>query len=143
MPWFKVDDKFWSHPKVIRTSSLAIGVWTRVGSYTAEHLLDGMVDTATVYTICPESPRVLDRAIAELVSSGLWEAVGDRERQYHDWHDQQPTRESVEAKRRAAAERVQRWRERQQAASDADRDPEQTGPEASVTPLRSPPVTRY
>ena len=123
MTWFKVDDHFWSHPKVIRTSSLALGVWVRCGSYAAAHLLDGLIDTDTVYTICPESHRVLDKAMAELVAVGLWEVVGETERQYHDWCDQQPTRAGVEERRRAAAERVRRWREKRAAQESADMPP--------------------
>ena len=114
MTWFKVDDKAWSHPKLLRLSSAAFGVWARVGSYCSDHLTDGVVDLDTVYAICPDPKRTLDKAVDELVNARLWELIEDGW-QYHDWHDHQPTREGVMAKRQAAAERVRRWREKRQA----------------------------
>lgn len=62
MTWFKVDDKMWSHPKVLHASSLALGVWVRVGSYCADQLTDGLVAVETVHAICPESKAVVDKA---------------------------------------------------------------------------------
>lgn len=125
MTWFRVDDRFWSHPKVLHTSSLALGVWVRVGSYCADHLTDGVVPMTTVYSICPESKATVSRAVAELVTAGLWVETGDpASRRYHDWHDQQPTRDSVKAKRDAGAERLRKWREKNR-------------PEATVTPLHT------
>ena len=131
MTWFKVDDHLWSHPKVLHTSSAAIGVWARVGSYCADQLTDGLIERRTIYSICPDSRRVVDRAIAELVSVGLWEVVAEDGWQYHDWHDHQPTREGVQARRKANADRVRAWREQQKSKSAAD------PPNATVTPLPS------
>ena len=43
MAWFKVDDQFWSHPKVNGLSAEAGWLWTRAGSYCGQHLTDGLV----------------------------------------------------------------------------------------------------
>ncbi len=31
MVWFKIDDGFWSHPKVLELSDAAVALWTRAG----------------------------------------------------------------------------------------------------------------
>lgn len=114
MPWFKIDDGFWSHPKVLELSDAAIALWVRAGSYCAGHLTDGEVKLSTL--------RVLgaDRdAATELVLAGLWDIVEERW-YFHDWVDYQPTREQVLAEREAATERKRRSREKSQGESRRD-----------------------
>lgn len=110
--WFKVDDHFWSHPKVLRTSSLALGVWVRVGSYCSSHLTDGLISDQTVYTICPESARVVDKAIVELEAVGLWEVADGPHpaHRFHDWASSNPSRDQVEARREAEREKKRKQR---------------------------------
>lgn len=110
MTWFKVDDGFWSHPKALTASSTAVGVWVRVGAYCAQHLTDGLIDAQTVFAICPDRRRVVEQAIAELIGAGLWEEVEPGRWRYHDWADQQPSRQAVEARR--AADRAKKRRQR-------------------------------
>jgi hypothetical protein len=112
--WFKVDDKMWSHPKALHTSSLALGVWVRVGSYCADQLTDGVVDDRTVHAICPEPRAVICRAIDELVRVGLWQPHDDQQWAYHDWADHQPTRSLIENRR--AADREKKARQRRDAS---------------------------
>lgn len=111
MTWFKVDDKFWSHPKALHLSSTALGIWVRCGAYCADHLTDGTIEDRTVAAICPDPRPVVAKAIHELVQAGLWEPR-DGAWQYHDWPDHQPSREQVEADRKAGAERQRKSRER-------------------------------
>ena len=33
MAWFKIDDYFYDHPKVLECSTAAIGLWTLAASY--------------------------------------------------------------------------------------------------------------
>ncbi|RLK47639.1 hypothetical protein C7474_2234 [Microbacterium telephonicum] len=109
MPWFKVDDQFWSHPKVVELSADAVALWVRAGSYAAQHLTDGKVTTGAL--------RMLGgaREIAdELVLGGLWDQVDNRTWQFRDWFDYQPTAEEVadrRAKRSAAGKKgaESRW----------------------------------
>lgn len=100
MPWFKVDDQFWSHPKVIELSSDAIALWVRAGSYAAQQLTDGRITVGALRML------TADRAVAdELVLGGLWVQVDQRTWAFKDWHDYQPTSAEVEdrrAKRSAA-----------------------------------------
>lgn len=104
MTWFKVDDAFWSHPKVIDLSAEAVALWVRGGSYSAKHLTDGVVTNGAIRML----GYTRDAAV-ELVHAGLWDADGP-DWVFHDWLDYQPTRESVEAEREAARERMKRVR---------------------------------
>lgn len=95
MPWFKIDDGFWSHPKVIELSDPAVALWVRAGSYCAGHLTDGLVRRSTLRMLGADR----DAAI-ELVLAGLWDETGDGW-SFHDWDEYQPTREQVLAEREA------------------------------------------
>lgn len=105
MAWFKVDDQFWSHPKVIELSSDAIALWVRAGSWSSEHLTDGNIPRAVLFMLRAD----IDSAI-ELVNAGLWEIGGSGWR-FHDWELYQPAREDVESVRAATRERQKKWRE--------------------------------
>lgn len=120
MTWFKVDDGAWCSKKFIRLSTLAFGVWARMGSYCAHELTDGYVELDLVHHLCPEPPDVIDAAISELTAAKLWERVdgNPQVRRYHDWEVYQPTRAEVEARRAAGAERLRRHRERARAKRD-------------------------
>lgn len=100
MPWFKVDDGFWSHPKVVELTDSAVALWVRAGSYAALHLTNGRITSGAI--------RMLGSAketADELVTAELWEQVDARTWQFKDWFDYQPTAEEVadrRAKRSAA-----------------------------------------
>lgn len=66
MPWFRIDDKAHSHPKLIKAGNAALGLWLRCGSYAAAHLTDGIVPgvVAELYGTKPQA--------AKLVKAGLW-----------------------------------------------------------------------
>lgn len=86
--WFKVDDAFHSHPKVMKAGTAAVGLWIRCGSYSAHHLTDGVV------------PREVARQygsrqqIAALVEAGLW-VESDSGYAMPDYLDYNPSREEV------------------------------------------------
>lgn len=104
--WFKVDDAFWSHPKVIHAGNAAIGLWLRCGSYSAQHLTDGFIPLSFAKSL--GSAGLAHR----LVDAGLW-TVSDEPCGYlmHDWADYQPTRATWELRRSSNAERQRVWRE--------------------------------
>lgn len=108
--WFKVDDAFWSHPKVVEAGNAAIGLWLRCGTYSAQHLTDGFIPLAIAKHL--GSAGLARR----LVAVGLWITV-DEPCGYlmHDWADYQPTRATWLARRESSAERQRIWREKQQA----------------------------
>lgn len=128
--WFKVDDDFWSHPKVVALPPAAGWLWTRAGSYCGRHLTDGFVSHAAMGMLAGK-----DQDSSALVDAGLWFEV-DGGHQFHDWHTYQPTRESVMAERAAAAERQRKSRTTSQQKSR--RDSRVTSDVTSAAPYPSP-----
>ncbi|MCT2983720.1 hypothetical protein FAM15346_001824 [Propionibacterium freudenreichii] len=98
MAWFKVDDQFWSHPKVIRCSTSAVALWVRAGSWAAQQLTDGQVPAEVLPMM-----RATKRTAHELVSAGLWEATTTGWR-FHDWGDMQPSAQQVTEQKLKRAE---------------------------------------
>lgn len=92
MPWFKVDDAFAFHPKVIAAGNAAAGLWVRAGSWASQQLTDGHIPT--------EIARTLGRPaeIQRLVNAGLWMKNGDGW-DFHEWSTHNPTRAEVTANR--------------------------------------------
>ncbi|WP_435583360.1 hypothetical protein [Amycolatopsis thermoflava] len=127
MTWFKVDDKLRGHRKVrwlrrtkpprrLKYDLLpAMGLWTLAGTWSADNGADGFVPADEVHAFD------LGEYFAErLVEAGLWteaERDGEPGYQFHDWADFNPLAEKVKEKRRAAAERQQRWRDSKRNAS--------------------------
>jgi hypothetical protein len=93
MPWFKVDDQLAFHPKVITAGNAAMGLWVRAGAWASDKLTDGYVPGELVGALGGKKADA-DR----LVAAGLWERDGDGYR-FHDWGDQNPSKEIVEALR--------------------------------------------
>lgn len=104
MPWFKVDDGFHGHPKVVDVPMGAVGLWAMAGSWCAKYLTDGAVPEKTVIRL----GGTLEQA-ADLVGSGLWFATGDGFC-FKDWADYQPSKESILAERAAAQDRMAKVR---------------------------------
>lgn len=115
MPWFKVDDGFWSHPKVAELTNDAVALWVRGGSYASQHLTDGRVTVGTLRMLA-SSREIAD----ELVIAGLWDQVDAKSWQFHDWQTYQPSREQVLEEREAAAERKRKSRKKSQGESQGD-----------------------
>lgn len=108
MPWFKVDDSFYGHPKRAGVSLSALGLWTVAGCWSAQQLSDGFVPRAMLPMLGGRARDAL-----ELVTSGLW-VLKDDGWQFHDWPDYQPSRVQVMAEREAERERKRKGRETQQ-----------------------------
>lgn len=116
MTWFKIDDGFWSHPKVAMLSDGAVALWARAGSYSCQHLTDGAVARTLL--------RMLGtvEAADELVAAGLWDATPDGW-VFHDWSEYQETSEVVKKRRDAWRSRQRRSREsREQKRNDSHGD---------------------
>ena len=108
MPWFKVDDTFATHPKVLRAGNSAIGLWVRAGSWSASQLTDGFIPQSMLTVL---GGRRADAT--KLIDAGLWYAVHDGY-QFHQWDQYQPTRKKVEGDRAAWRERQRQARERRE-----------------------------
>lgn len=145
MPWFKVDDAFHGHPKVMELSPAAVGVWTLAGSWCANYLTDGEIKASIVRRFGAD-----DAMVQELVEAGLWIDVGGAY-QFKDWDEYQPLKEEVMAERNAARDRMKAVRAKKKGV---ERSPEQlpnvqpndtgtfegTSEEVRVTPSLSLPV---
>jgi hypothetical protein len=134
MTWFKVDDGFWSHEKVIELSPSAGWLWTRAGSYCAHQLTDGAVKRS-VLVLLGSSSHVAN----ELVEAGLWDAV-DGGYAFHDWDKYQPTRDEVESKREAWKERQRKARASHKSPGESPRDTQGDSRLESTSPVPSRPV---
>ena len=75
MPWFKVDDGFYDHPKVLEAGNAAVGLWLRCATWSARQLTDGHV------------PAAIARGYGtgrEIRSSGAGAVVGAEQRRVCD-----------------------------------------------------------
>ena len=99
MPWGKLDDSLYDHPKVEALPDSArlacIGLWAMSISYSNRHLTDGHVAASKVRKL-GGSPRL----IAALVAVGLFDEVSDGY-VIHDFSDYNPSREETIEKRAA------------------------------------------
>lgn len=118
MTWFRIDDSFGTHPKVLsiprKDRPTAVGLWTLAGVYAAHQLTDGHVAPNMI-----EELGVPKRFATILVTARLWHVPTDKcdvceaqgtlpfkeGFQYHDWFRSQPSRAKVEQTRREDAER--------------------------------------
>ena len=126
MPWFKIDDKAHSHPKFMRAGNAALGLWLRCGSYSAQHLTEGIVPgaIAQMYGTAPQA--------AKLVKTGLWHQhghgcercpqPGPGDYAIHDFFEagRNTTRAQYEANKNAAADRAAKSRAARKASGIAD-----------------------
>jgi len=101
-----VDDGFDTWPETIRAGSAAAGLYVRCGSWIARNTADGLIpaEVATMYGT-PEWIR-------KLLDVGLWEAEGTGYRDVRYFRMGNPTADTVQARRAAAAHRQQRFRQR-------------------------------
>lgn len=134
MTWFKVDDGWWSHPKVIPVESDARGIWVSAGSWCAQHLTDGFLPEYALKMITELRGNKLKAACEELIEAGLWKRRPGGFL-FHDWEKYQPIREDVEKKR--AADRERKAASRVRAATE--RKPRRFGKESN-SPVPSRPV---
>jgi hypothetical protein len=128
MAWFKVDDSFPNHPKVLAIPATrryaAVGLWTLAGNWAAKYLTDGMLPPEAIGSDAKDV-RKLRGLCTELARVSLWHPPGHTCERcpevpsgyylFHDWTDYQPTRAKVEADRRKTAAKVAAWRARKAA----------------------------
>jgi general stress protein YciG len=83
MPWAKVDDCWWAHPKVMAADLAARGLWITVLSWSCAQRRD-MVPETLVLMVTGGSKTEANA----LVDAGLWHEV-DGGWRIHDWADYQ------------------------------------------------------
>lgn len=128
MAWFKVDDGWWSHPKTLRLSAPAIALWARAGSWSCQHLTDGLIPDSALPMVGGSR-----KAAAELVAVGYWSRVGGGWL-FHDWEDYQEHSDLVKRRRADARERMRRVR------ANKGRTFGDTSEEVRSTPTRPDPT---
>ena len=73
MSWFRVDDKFFEHPKALRAGKDARNLWFRVGVSCGSFNTDGRVDGEIVAELAPQAGVTKWKAAAtRLVEVALW-----------------------------------------------------------------------
>lgn len=105
MVWFKTDDGWHSHPKVIGLTMAARGLWVSAGSWSGFHLTDGVIPSAVVAYLGGTK-----RLATALVDAGLWEVCKEGWR-FHEWEKHQPSKADVFRQRELKSNRQARWRE--------------------------------
>lgn len=128
MSWFKIDDGFWAHPKILKLNADAIALWVRAGSWSSAQLTDGHVPdhVMPMFLATPD-------AVTALLTAGLWHTPGHSCPEcadiafadgylFHDWYVYQRSREEVLADRAANAERQKRARNRAREKRNAERN---------------------
>ena len=110
MTWFKVDDGFPTHRKVLsiprgQRRLAAVGAWTLTGAWCAANGTEGRIPESVL-----EEFGIPRKVADDLLAAGLWQRIDGYE--VHDYLDYNPTAEQVEADRVAARERQRRARER-------------------------------
>jgi hypothetical protein len=115
MPWFRVDDTFAMHEKVMAAGNAAIGLWTRAGAWSMQQLTDGFVPNHVIRSLgTPKERRTL-------VEVSLWEEV-EGGVSFQNWTERQPTKEQIESARQAAADRQRHARVRAKSRRDSQRE---------------------
>lgn len=136
MTWGKMDDKFHRNPKVralrqTRGGRVALGTWVFWWSW--------CLDDPEFSGVVPASELSnADEKCAELlVQVGLWDRI-DVGYRFHDFHNYNPTRSRLEAKRAADRERVSAKRNEKRAtvACDIPASRERVESESDATILR-------
>lgn len=125
MTWFKVDDSFHSHPKVLAADPAALGLWVVAGAWCGANLTDGFVPDYALPRLLPDAARLADN----LVACRLWKRARGGYR-FHDWGDYNPTSDAVKAERAAARDRMRELRAKRKQkgkspAQEQDGSPEQ------------------
>lgn len=106
MTWGRLDDSFYSHPKVLQAwneDRASIGLHALALAWVANHEQDGKVPPHVVAMLMPDQPD-RDRAVATLVDVGLWHENGAGY-VIHDYLDYNPSREYLEQRREADRDR--------------------------------------
>jgi hypothetical protein len=141
MVWFKIDDAFYSHPKVLSMPrairAQAIGTWTLAGAWSASQLTDGAIPAYMI----DELGGTLEAAAA-LVKAGLWQRTGKGFR-FKDWAEYQYTRAEVEAHREGERKRKAAYRAAKRGGpKPPPEDPQAVPEDAPERPAHVPEVSQ-
>lgn len=126
MTWLKGDDGFNEHPKMDALEracgswqryAAARTVWHELATDCAKRETDGAFDLFRAHRVSRMPPKVVDDAIAALVTARLVDVTDDGFA-FHNWLDYQPSRTSLDADRAANRRRVTAHRTRTTGVTD-------------------------
>lgn len=95
MPWTKLDDGFYMHPKIVTVGNAGAGLYCRALAYCAAHLTDGEVPGPMAAVLAGGD----DELLQALVDVGLWRREPDGSYLIPDYLDLNPSRADVEERR--------------------------------------------
>jgi hypothetical protein len=122
-----IDVNIITHEKALSAGVEALGLWTWGMCYSQLHETDGRLPRVAVMSALGDQRRVLRRLVVRLVSSGLWiESECGLHFTIWNYGKKNQTADEIKAKKQASADRVRRWRERRNAAGNADVTPEES-----------------
>lgn len=110
MPWARIDDNFYDHPKALEAweEPRAVGLWCLALSWAMRQGSRGHVNELWVKRLIPDDGERAAVAGA-LVRAGLWQENGQGW-VIHDFDKYNPLPEDIEARRAADRERKRRRR---------------------------------
>jgi hypothetical protein len=129
MTWFKVDDSFHSHPKVLAAEPAALGLWVVAGAWCSANLTDGFVPDHVLPRLLPDAAQLAEK----LATCRLWRRAKGGYR-FHDWSDYNPSSDEVNKEREAARQRMRELRANRRANSRG------SGSANSTKPAKKPGV---
>lgn len=97
MSWFRLDDKSWSHSKIVVAGNAAWGALCRMGAYASDHLTDGIIPSSIAQLIA-----TIDE-IERLVETGLLVRRAGGDYEIHDYLRYNPRARDVRKLREVRA----------------------------------------
>ena len=139
MPWVRFDDTMPEHRKIWGLSDAAFRLHVSAICWCNRHLTDGHIGYEEITRVANvRSPR---RISAELVSSGLWKPT-EHGWLIHNYLEYQPSAETVKQRRRSAAERQAKWKEKKQGGNAVTNASSPTGSNAVSNAYPNPTHSR-
>ncbi len=132
MTWFKVDDSFHSHPKVLAAEPAALGLWVVAGAWCSANLTDGFVPDYAIPRLLPGGVELAE----QLVTCRLWRRAKGGFR-FHDWASYNPSSDSVKTQRDSARDRMRKLREARRANQETAGQEEDCSGEHSANVLEN------
>ena len=149
MPWARFDERFPTHRKVRRLSDAAFRLHVSAICWGCEYLTNGHISPADIKDIT--ELRKVEHVATELVESGRWHLPGHNCPSLHCWDisdgwlihnflEFNPSKQEVEQKRRADAERKRKGRTSESRRSPGGVRTDTLGSPGGVRPYRPDPT---
>jgi hypothetical protein len=121
----KLDDAFWTHPKLEGLSDRAHRLFVRSIGYASQHMTDGVLNAAALRTLGADARTSRELCTPVLpFEVGVWEPIGSQHKdgyRIHDYLDFNPSRDEVLERRRQAAARQAKKRDKANKNPDTGR----------------------